>query len=68
MTSKGFKTNELGERNKSAIQPNVDATPRVGFTQYAEKLNGRLAMIGFVSLIAIEVITGNGLISWLTNL
>ncbi|MFN7518644.1 MAG: chlorophyll a/b-binding protein, partial [Dolichospermum sp.] len=43
----------------------VDQTPRVGFTEYAEKLNGRLAMIGFVSLIAVEAITGNGLIGWL---
>ncbi|ALB39405.1 MAG: chlorophyll a/b-binding protein [Dolichospermum sp.] len=46
----------------------VDQTPRVGFTEYAEKLNGRLAMIGFVSLIAVEAITGNGLIGWLTSL
>ncbi|MHC0062923.1 high light inducible protein [Nostoc sp. UIC 10890] len=46
----------------------VDETPRTGFTEYAEKLNGRLAMIGFVSLIALEVITGHGLIGWLTNL
>ncbi|NTW18761.1 MAG: high light inducible protein [Nostocales cyanobacterium W4_Combined_metabat2_030] len=45
----------------------VDQTPRVGFTEYAEKLNGRLAMIGFVSLI-VEAITGNGLIGWLTSL
>ncbi|WP_370567197.1 high light inducible protein [Dolichospermum sp. LEGE 00240] len=45
-----------------------DQTPRTGFTEYAEKLNGRLAMIGFVSLIAVEAITGNGLIAWLTNL
>ncbi|HYW21381.1 MAG TPA: high light inducible protein [Nodularia sp. (in: cyanobacteria)] len=70
MASKGFKINELGERNKVAIEPKVyvDPTPSVGFTQYSEKLNGRLAMIGFVSLIALEVITGHGLIGWLTNL
>ncbi|TVP60658.1 MAG: high light inducible protein [Nodularia sp. (in: Bacteria)] len=70
MTSKGFKTNELGERNNFAIEPKVyvDKTPRAGFTKYAETLNGRLAMIGFVSLIAVEVITGHGLIGWLTNL
>ncbi|WP_414529290.1 high light inducible protein [Nodularia chucula] len=70
MTGKGFKINELGERNKFAIEPKVyvDQTPRVGFTQYAEKLNGRLAMIGFVSLIAVEGITGHGLIGWLNSL
>jgi hypothetical protein len=70
MTVKGFTTNELGQLNSFAIEPKVyvDRTPRVGFTEYAEKLNGRLAMIGFVSLIAVEAITGNGLIGWLTSL
>ena len=50
MTSKGFKVNELGKRNKVAIEPKVyeEQTPKAGFTEYAEKLNGRLAMIGFV--------------------
>ena len=70
MTVKGFTTSEFGQINTFAIEPKVyvDETPRVGFTEYAEKLNGRLAMIGFVSLIAVEVITGNGFIGWLTNL
>ncbi|AFY31250.1 chlorophyll a/b-binding protein [Calothrix sp. PCC 7507] len=70
MAGKGFSINERGQLNNFAIEPKVyvDKTPRVGFTKYAEKLNGRLAMIGFVSLIAVEVITGNGLIGWLTNL
>jgi hypothetical protein len=64
MTVKGFTTNELGQLNSFAIEPKVyvDQTPRVGFTEYAEKL------IGFVSLIAVEAITGNGLIGWLTSL
>jgi hypothetical protein len=70
MTSKSFTMNELGQLNNFAIEPKVyvDQTPRAGFTEYAEKLNGRLAMIGFVSLIAVEVVTGHGLIGWLTNL
>ncbi|MCC5638447.1 high light inducible protein [Nostoc sp. CHAB 5844] len=70
MTSKGFTMNEFGQLNNYAIEPKVyvEETPRVGFTEYAEKLNGRLAMIGFVSIIAVEVITGHSLIGWLTNL
>ncbi|MEH1932719.1 MAG: high light inducible protein [Nostoc sp.] len=56
--------------NRFAIEPKVyvDETPRTGFTEYAEQLNGRLAMIGFVSLIALEVLTGHSLIGWLTSL
>nr|MDZ8016485.1 chlorophyll a/b-binding protein [Nostoc sp. ZfuVER08] len=70
MTSKGFTMNEHGQLDNFAVEPKVyvDQTPRVGFTEYAEKLNGRLAMIGFVSLIAMEIITGHGLVGWLTSL
>jgi hypothetical protein len=31
-------------------------------------MNGRFAMIGFVSLLAMEVITGHGIIGWLGSL
>ena len=63
MTSKGFGMNEGGKP-----KVNLDKTPKIGFTEYAEKLNGRLAMIGFASLIAIEVLTGHSLVGWLTSL
>ncbi|MFN6481819.1 MULTISPECIES: chlorophyll a/b-binding protein [unclassified Nostoc] len=64
---------ERGQLNRFAIKPKVyvdktDETPRIGFTKYAEEINGRLAMIGFVSLIALEVLTRHGLIGWLTSL
>jgi hypothetical protein len=70
MTAKGFTINERGQLNSYAIEPKVyvEETPRLGFTDYAERLNGRLAMIGFVGLIALEVLTGHGLIGWLSSL
>jgi hypothetical protein len=46
----------------------VDSSSGLGFTKKAEKLNGRLAMIGFVSLLAIELLTGKGIIAWITSL
>ena len=36
-----------------------------GFTEYAERLNGRLAMLGFVLAIATEVLTGEGILGQL---
>jgi hypothetical protein len=70
MISRGYTTEEGNRLNNFAIEPKmyVDATASTGFTRYAEQINGRFAMIGFVSLLAFEAITGQGLIGWLTGL
>lgn len=39
--------------------------PKFGFNSYAERLNGRAAMIGFVVTLIIEYVTGQGLLAWL---
>jgi hypothetical protein len=39
--------------------------PKFGFNEYAERLNGRAAMVGFLITLAIEYLTGQGLLSWL---
>ena len=68
--SSSYRVDERGVLNNFAVEPKmyVDDTEKAGFTPYAELLNGRLAMIGFVSLLILEVSTGPGLIWWLTNL
>ncbi|TAG93914.1 MAG: high light inducible protein [Oscillatoriales cyanobacterium] len=70
MTNRGLILDEGGKMNNFAIEPTVyvDDQPRTGFTPYAERLNGRLAMIGFVSLLALEVSTKHGLITWFTHI
>ncbi|MGB5960818.1 MAG: high light inducible protein [Coleofasciculaceae cyanobacterium] len=70
MRSTGSVLDEQGLLNNFAVEPKVyvQANPRTGFTPYAEMLNGRLAMIGFVSLLALEVFTGHGIIGFLTSL
>jgi hypothetical protein len=66
----GNIVDDQGKLNNFAVEPKmyVDEVSRTGFTEYAERLNGRLAMIGFVSMLAFEAIAGQGLVSWLTNL
>ncbi|ACC81084.1 chlorophyll a/b-binding protein [Nostoc punctiforme] len=62
---------DQGKLNNFAIEPKVyidEQGDRTGFTPYAEMLNGRLAMIGFISLIALEVFTGHGIVGVLANL
>lgn len=51
-------------------QPQPTTTPKLeepkfGFNDYAERLNGRAAMIGFVITLVIESVTGQGLLAWL---
>lgn len=64
-TGKGSIVDDQGKMNNFAIEPQVyvEENSRAGFTPYAELLNGRLAMIGFVSLLILEVVTGHGLFS-----
>jgi len=59
-----------GKLDNFAIEPQVyvQTEPRTGFTPYAEVLNGRLAMIGFVALLALEVLSGHGLLGALASL
>lgn len=51
-------------------QPQPTITPRLeepkfGFNEYAERLNGRAAMIGFILVVIIEFVTGQGVLAWL---
>lgn len=39
--------------------------PGFGWTQYAEKINGRFAMVGFVALLVTELVTNQDFITWL---
>ena len=38
---------------------------KLGFTNFAETWNGRLAMLGFVIGITTEILTGQGILSQL---
>ncbi len=46
------------------VTPHRDR-PRFGFNETAEKLNGRLAMLAFITLIAFEITTHEGFLHWL---
>lgn len=39
--------------------------PAFGFTAYAEQINGRFAMLGFVILLILELFTHQDLFTWL---
>ncbi len=55
-------------QTKSVPQPTVTPDleePKFGFNSYAERLNGRAAMIGFVLSLAIEFVSRQGVLAWL---
>lgn len=39
--------------------------PTFGWTAYAEQINGRFAMIGFVALLVLELFTRQDFFTWL---
>ena len=40
-------------------------TPSFGWNAYAERLNGRFAMIGFIALLVLELFTRQDFFTWL---
>jgi Chlorophyll A-B binding protein len=58
-----FVTLTVTTLNKTGTMQNQEN--KLGFTQFAETWNGRLAMMGFVIGIATELLTGQGILSQL---
>ncbi|MBU6229358.1 MAG: high light inducible protein [Cyanobacteria bacterium REEB459] len=44
---------------------NQEPQPGFGWTAYAERLNGRFAMVGFVALLVLEFFTHQDFFTWL---
>jgi hypothetical protein len=70
MSQRTTVIDDRGLLNNFAYEPPVyfDTESRVGFTEFAEKWNGRFAMIGFVLLLVIEYGADQGLVSLLRSL
>jgi hypothetical protein len=51
------------ETTPEIIEP--QSAPQFGWNDYAELINGRFAMIGFVALIMLEALTRQDFFSWL---
>lgn len=59
-------SSELPKPAAAKVAPvSLPPEPAFGWTLYAEQLNGRFAMLGFVALILLELVTRQDLITWL---
>lgn len=70
MSIGNYVLDEQGLSHNFAVEPQMylQQSPGTGLTTYTERLNGRLAMIGFVSVIILEILTGHSLIGFLASL
>lgn len=50
--------------NPALSNPEADA-PAFGWNAYAERINGRFAMVGFVALLVLELVTQQTFFTWL---
>jgi hypothetical protein len=57
------ETSPEKSKNDSLI-PEIEE-PAFGWTPYAERMNGRFAMLGFIILLLIELISNQGVFTWL---
>ncbi|MDX2100730.1 MAG: chlorophyll a/b-binding protein [Leptolyngbyaceae cyanobacterium bins.59] len=55
----------MAESTQTKPDEVVQPEPAFGWTAYAEQLNGRFAMIGFVALLLLELFTRQDFFTWL---
>ena len=68
MSVRNYVIDEQGLTNSFAVEPKMYLQdPRTDLGT-AQMLNGRLAMIGFVCLMLLEILSGHGLIGFITSL
>jgi hypothetical protein len=47
-----------------ATSATTNDVPAFGWSGYAERVNGRFAMVGFVALLIVEAISGETFLRW----
>ena len=62
-----FATSEANPVNdpETAASNASEAKPSFGWNRYAERVNGRFAMLGFIALLVLELFTHQDFFTWL---
>ncbi len=55
---------ELSTADQTLTSATTEDIPEFGWSAYAERLNGRFAMIGLLAVLLIEAISGNTFLHW----
>ena len=59
------ETSESVSATPEAAPDAAEGTPSFGWNAYAERINGRFAMVGFVALLLLELFTRQDFLTWL---
>jgi len=66
--SKMEKQSESDHESNSSVDESVSATtndiPEFGWTGYAERINGRFAMIGLMAVLLVEALSKISFLEW----
>ena len=58
------QTPEISPTTSAATTATTGEVPAFGWSGYAERVNGRFAMVGFVALLLIEALSGETFLRW----
>ncbi|NEO42836.1 MAG: chlorophyll A-B binding protein [Moorea sp. SIO4A1] len=58
-------SSETPNKSESSEESFKQPEPAFGWTSYAEQINGRFAMVALVCIVLLELLTGQGLLTWL---
>jgi cell division protein FtsN len=57
-------TDSATTASSSATSATTLDVPAFGWSTYAERVNGRFAMVGFVAVLLVEAISGDTFLCW----
>ena len=62
--SKSTSNSTANASPTSATSATTDDVPSFGWSTYAERVNGRFAMLGFASILLIELLSHDTFLHW----
>ena len=58
------QTPEISPSTSAATTATTGEVPAFGWSGYAERVNGRFAMVGFIAVLLIEALSGETFLRW----
>ena len=58
------QTPEISPTTSATTSATTSEVPAFGWSGYAERVNGRFAMVGFIALLLIEALSGDTFLRW----